>query len=105
MVVVSDFKGAGAEAKTEHAIPIEGEEGASTVDMTVDVAQGHQTDDDDITRDLDHGAETDGEMPITSPRRAVTSEIEVAPLSVATIIGEAMTSMTNPSVEDRKSTP
>ena len=75
MVVVSDVKGAGAGAgaKTEHAIPIEGEEGVITVNMTVDFAQGHQANNDDIIRGLDHRAETDGEMTISSPGRAVTS--------------------------------
>jgi hypothetical protein len=93
-VAVTEVERAGAGARTEYKILIEGEEGTNTAGVMADATQDHERDSDGIIRDLDHTVVKGGEMNTKSPGEETTREIEVAPLTGVTSIDEAMTTTT-----------
>ena len=99
MVVVS-----GAEAKTEPMIPIEGEEGTNTMNVTADATRGQERGNGNVARDRGRGAETGGEMTTMSLRRGAITENEAVLLTLVTIVEKVMTSMIDLSEDDNSST-
>jgi hypothetical protein len=100
-IAVSDVEGVEAEAKTEHEILIEGEEGTNIANATANAAQGQERGIDDITLCLVHGVEKGREMIIMSPRGETIDEIEVVRLNGVRSIDGVMNSTIDTS-EDSK---
>jgi hypothetical protein len=100
---MTGVEAAGAGAKKEYKILIDGEEGTSTANMMADTTQRHGRGTDSVIRDLDHDHTivNGGEMTTVSLGGETTLDIEVAHLTGVRSIDGAMTITTDTSEDDK----